>query len=353
MPVHRRAHRRLLVFILAVPIVALVYLTTFGLRIWSAFRPIVAAMLGVTVISSVYADEAVRRVPLGPARMSPLKAAAVAALAIMLVTSGMAPAPTLAAEPNEAVVNAARDYLGANYMLGGEGPGRFDCSGLIYRAFLDAGELPRVGGRRLRAAGYMKWFASRGQTSKTDGKRGDLVVYGGGRHIGIYLGDDKVLSALTEGVSIHPLKGISYRFNFFLRVDWSVGDGGAGNGGNDGKGDPDKDKDKDEDKAPDVKPDRNIRANAGNEAQVVRPDNDDGASAGNDNQNARQALAVGTMNVRKGPSPDERIVGWVSRGTTFKILAEGRSSGGALWFNVESRSGRTGWVWSGWARPLD
>lgn len=351
MPVNRRAPRRLLVFILAVPIVAAVYLTAFALRIWSAVRPIVAAVLGATVISSVYADEAVRRAPasvrrgletLPAARVSPLKAAGVAALAIALLGTGMAPAPTIAASPSEAVIEAARTYLGSPYQLGTEGPNRFDCSGLIFRAFSDAGELPRVGGRRLRAAGYMKYFITRGLTNKKDGQLGDLAVYGMGRHIGIYLGEDRVLSALTEGVSIHPLRGISYEFNFFLQVDWSVGDGPPADNG----GEPDKDKGPDKQNNPDPV----VGADGG---QVVAPD---GSNEPTDHPAAPQVamgLAIGTMNLRAQPGPEEKIVGWVSRGTTFKILATGKSPGGAVWFNVESRSGKQGWVYSRWARALD
>jgi len=353
MPVQRRAPRRLLVFILAVPIVAAVYMTAFGLRIWSSIKPIVAAMLGATVISSVYADEALRRVPLSSARVTPLRAAAVATLAITLVTSGMAPRPASAAQPNEAVVAAAREYLGTPYRLGAEGPRGIDCSGLVFRAFSDAGELPRVGGRRLRAAGYMKYFVTRGLASKKDAQRGDLVIYGKGRHIGIYLGENRVLSALTEGVSVHSLNGISYKFDMFLHVDWSVGDGLAGNDGQPGKDKvTDKDKGSDKDKGPDKanNPDPLVESDGG---EAVVPDGTNEPDAQPADAQVARGLAIGTMNLRREPGPDEKIIGWVSRGTTFKILASGNSSGGALWYQVESRSGKTGWVWSGWARPLD
>ena len=59
------------------------------------------------------------------------------------------------------------------------------------------------------------------------------------------------------------------------------------------------------------------------------------------------------MNLRKAPGPDQRIIGWISRTTTFRILGKGNSSGGALWYNVQSASGKTGWVWEGWVKPLD
>ena len=58
----------------------------------------------------------------------------------------------------------------------------FDCSGLVYRIFEQTGQLERVGGARLRAAGYMRWFMGRGRaiTNEEFAERGDLVVYNNG-----------------------------------------------------------------------------------------------------------------------------------------------------------------------------
>ncbi len=150
----------------------------------------------------------------------------------------MAPAPASAAsDPAEAVIAAARDYLGRSYQLGAEGPKQFDCSGLIYRVFLDAGEAPRIGGMRLRAAGYMRWFIARGLFTREADKadRGDLVIWGNGEHIGIYLGDGKAISALLDpwGVSVHTIHGVPLTVDYFLKVDWRNGDG-PGNGDGDG-----------------------------------------------------------------------------------------------------------------------
>jgi hypothetical protein len=138
-------------------------------------------------------------------------------------TSSTAPALTDAAQRVENVISAARAYLGFAYRLGTEGPSTFDCSGLVYRAFADAGELARIGGQRLRAAGYMRWFAKLGRlvADESLAERGDLVIYAGGAHIGIYLGDGRVLSALTTGVTVHSLGGITLAPTAFLKVDWS------------------------------------------------------------------------------------------------------------------------------------
>lgn len=127
----------------------------------------------------------------------------------------------------EAVIAAARSHLGVPYRVGSEGPNLFDCSGLMYRIFEETGQLERIGGARLRAAGYMRWFMSRGRAVASEelAARGDLVIYNHGTHIGIYLGEGRVLSAITSGVSVHSLRGITVPVTAFLKVDWS-GDGG-------------------------------------------------------------------------------------------------------------------------------
>ena len=67
MPNNRRAPK-LLIYVLAVPIIAAVYAATFGTRLWAALRPAVATLLGTTVIGSIYAGEAWKRAPHTPLR---------------------------------------------------------------------------------------------------------------------------------------------------------------------------------------------------------------------------------------------------------------------------------------------
>ena len=125
----------------------------------------------------------------------------------------------------ENVIAAAKQYLSVPYRVGSEGPTLFDCSGLVFRAFSDAGLVDRIGGARLRAAGYLRYFASRGQmtTDESQAQRGDLVVYNNGSHIGIYLGDGRAISALVNpfGVTVHSVHGVSLPVTGFLRPDWS------------------------------------------------------------------------------------------------------------------------------------
>jgi len=325
----------------------------------------VATFLGATVIASIYGEEAYRRTP------TPVRAGAAVFMSLTLIaTSFGAPATVAAADPAEAVIAAAREYVGANYRLGSEGPRTFDCSGLIYRAFADAGELPRVGGMRLRARGYMQYFVSRGRFTRNEAEArpGDLVVYAMGEHIGIYVGDGKVLSALVQpwGVSVHKMKSINLKVSYILQVNWGGGDGGNGGGGdnaggngdgNNGGGDNGRPGGTDNIGRPgaegndtDSQPDSSTNGNGGNNAGGGdQPNTNNGAPARPDRRNA---VAVGTMNLRSAADPNARIIGWIGRNGAFKIVGTGKSPAGYDWFQVETRSGKTGWVYARWVRPL-
>lgn len=362
--------RTVLAYLLAVPVLTAVYAVTLKRRTWRSFRPVVAGAAGVVVIGSVYATYAGRHAP-----RSPVQAAIGLALAVALVGPGLAPAPVLAApDPDQAVIAAARKYLGTPYKLGTEGPDFLDCSGFIYRAFKDAGELPRIGGMRLRAVGYMRWFVSRGLFTRDEAKAqpGDLVVWNDGSHAGIYLGDGKAISALKNpnGITIHSIRGISLPVTYFLQVDWRNGDdfgngGGGDNGGNGGNGGGD-----------------NTGAgggggdggggggdggnggggdggNGGGEPEGPsligdghNQPNDSHPAAGVAERGAN-AVTTGTLNLREGPDPASRIIGWVSRGREVRIVRHGHSPSGWLWYLVETTpSGKQGWIWSHWTRPL-
>ncbi|MBA2558120.1 MAG: C40 family peptidase [Chloroflexi bacterium] len=107
---------------------------------------------------------------------------------------------------------------GDSWRYGATGPSAYDCSGLVFRAFKSTGLIQRIGGSRRTAAGYLKYFRDRGLATRAGGRKGDLVVYGGGSHLAIYLGNGRVISALTNGVSIHGLHAVRARFTAFLRV---------------------------------------------------------------------------------------------------------------------------------------
>ncbi len=222
MPV-KRSPSRLLVVLLALPVIAAVYVAFFGRRATSVGRSVAAGLLGATVIGSVYAEVAARQA-LAPARRAPLPLTLATALALVLVTSGLPVAPVRAANSQaDNVVEAALAYLGAPYVWGAEGPNTFDCSGLVYRVYVQAGLLRKIGGSRMRAATYYSWFRKRGLVSRGNPQVGDLIWWTkNGRivHTGLYSGGGQTISALINpwGVSRTSVTGIHVRFFAFGHV---------------------------------------------------------------------------------------------------------------------------------------
>ena len=96
-----------------------------------------------------------------------------------------------ACTPHQAVVDAAREQIGMPYVTGGESPaeGAFDCSGLTYYAWKQAGvTLPRS------SIAQWAWVQ---KIKKADLQPGDLVFYSSGgptgtvSHVALYAGDDR------------------------------------------------------------------------------------------------------------------------------------------------------------------
>ncbi|GAB1644139.1 transglycosylase SLT domain-containing protein [Krasilnikovia sp. MM14-A1259] len=92
------------------------------------------------------------------------------------------------------VVAAAKKYLGVPYVFGGTDPSRgLDCSGLVQRAYADLGvHLPRLADQQ----------ATVGQpvASLADAQPGDILAFGSPvHHVGIYLGNNKMIAAPKPG----------------------------------------------------------------------------------------------------------------------------------------------------------
>lgn len=117
------------------------------------------------------------------------------------------------------VIQAALNHFGAPYVFGATGPKTFDCSGLVWHAFRSTGHFAIIGDGAYRGGrAIYKYFLSRGLASRTDGRPGDIVAYDGGMHVGIYLGNGRVISALKRGVSIHGLYALTVPFTAFLHT---------------------------------------------------------------------------------------------------------------------------------------
>jgi cell wall-associated NlpC family hydrolase len=108
------------------------------------------------------------------------------------------PAATAASNVQEIVVEAKK-YIGTPYLWGGNTPSGFDCSGFVKYVFAKFGDsLPRTT--------ESQWSAT---TPVNSPSIGDLVFFQtykpGPSHVGIYLGNNKFISAASSGVTISDM----------------------------------------------------------------------------------------------------------------------------------------------------
>ena len=110
-----------------------------------------------------------------------------------------------------AAIEAAIADLGKPYVFGAEGPDAFDCSGLIQQAWRQAGvELPRTSSEQAEAGQ---------QVPLSQIQPGDLVIYYAGRsHIGMYVGDGKIIHAPHPGTQVRYAPLMSMPVNMVVRV---------------------------------------------------------------------------------------------------------------------------------------
>jgi len=144
-----------------------------------------------------------------------------AAMAVTLLISSAPSTPANAADPTEAnqVIQIAKAQLGDPWRYGATGPSAFDCSGLVIYAYQSAGDLALIGNGNYRSASALyTYLRNRGKTSRTTATPGDLVVWGGGSHIGIYLGGGMAISTLNSGVRIHAVNALTAPFTAYLRT---------------------------------------------------------------------------------------------------------------------------------------
>ncbi|KKO53868.1 C40 family peptidase [Paenibacillus sp. DMB20] len=116
-------------------------------------------------------------------------------------------APAHATSAGNKVVSLAKQYQGTQYVWGGSSPSAgFDCSGYVKYVYNKMGvSLPRSSVSMHNHAGTA--------VSKSNLKPGDLVFFVTNKvstsHVGIYIGDNKFISATNSGVTIASL-GSSY-----------------------------------------------------------------------------------------------------------------------------------------------
>ncbi len=113
------------------------------------------------------------------------------------------------------VIDAARDWLGAPYVYGGNSRRGTDCSGLTCMAYEKG-----AGIKLPRSSREQAEYGSR--ISRDELRPGDLVFFtnkrGGGRinHVAIYIGDNKIIHATTsQGVVVTDLDDYYWRSHYF------------------------------------------------------------------------------------------------------------------------------------------
>lgn len=119
-------------------------------------------------------------------------------------TSAMIESTNVSISPKiDSVISEAKKVIGTPYVWAGTNPGGFDCSGLVYYSFKQAGyEISRHSASTYYNLG----------DSITSPKAGDLIFFATGsnrasiNHMGIYLGNDQFIHASSsKGVQISSL----------------------------------------------------------------------------------------------------------------------------------------------------
>jgi cell wall-associated NlpC family hydrolase len=130
------------------------------------------------------------------------------------------PASRAAGLASTRIIALAESHIGARYEHGATGPHAFDCSGLVYRVFEDAGLGRMIAGLRSASALYAH-FRARHMTSTSNPQPGDLVIFGGGSHVGIYIGGGRVVHAMVSGVAITRISAVYPRFTTYVHLGLS------------------------------------------------------------------------------------------------------------------------------------
>lgn len=119
--------------------------------------------------------------------------------------STSAPAPAASGRGGSAV-SFALAQVGKAYVYGATGPSGYDCSGLMLRAWANAGvSLPRTSSAQ---------FGVGTSVPVSQLQPGDLVFYYSGiSHVGMYIGNGKIVHAANprSGVTVAPLMSMPYQ----------------------------------------------------------------------------------------------------------------------------------------------
>ena len=161
-----------------------------------------------------------RTLPMGARAFIPLAIAGAVIFALAPTTPASAASPR--STEAQQIIGIARKQVGDRYRHGASGPPSFDCSGLVIYAYKKAGDSSVIGRGKYRSARAMyRYFQRRGLASRSNPRPGDIVVWGGGTHVGIYVGGGKAISTLTNGVRVHGVHAVRAPFTAYLHTGMS------------------------------------------------------------------------------------------------------------------------------------
>lgn len=111
-------------------------------------------------------------------------------------------APVATTQSFAALNNEARKHLGKRYKIGATGPSCFDCSGYTQYVYSKGikKSIPRTAKQQ---------YASAKKIKASELKNGDLIFFNYGKgiaHVGIYVGNGKMLNAQNNGVKYDTIK---------------------------------------------------------------------------------------------------------------------------------------------------
>ena len=229
--------------------------------------------------------------PAAEANSTPPALAAESTSAVPTPTAQVASAADVVAA-SSIVVAFARSHLRAPYRHAATGPSSFDCSGLMWRVFKEAGLSGKVTSRSAR--GIYLSYRAHGLASRTNPQVGDLVIWGRGSHVGVYIGRGYAISALVQGVRVHRVRAMFTPFTAYLHTHLS---------------------------------------------RVVKPAWE--LQLAKHMRSLRHATR--TVTLRAAASGHGTSVGRLRSGAHFVVLSRHRV-GGRLWLRVLAFSGKTGWL---------
>jgi cell wall-associated NlpC family hydrolase len=296
-------------------------------------RALVAATLAALVIVTIQppapsaaetpipvappAVEAPSVTPMPTSMPTPVAVESPAAAAPPAVAAAPAAARARTVSKADRVIAAAMAKRGRPWAYGATGPRAFDCSGLVTYAFRRAGVLAQIGGSRNRSGSSMLRWARARHLTRSVGHRGDIVVWGNGAHVGIYLGKGKAISTLTSGVRVHRLRVLNARFTTFISTGLSD-------------------------------PGRTVTGAAVTKATTANAAN--ALVAARASVIAHRTVTAARLNLRAAPRLSAAASRILARGTGLGVLRSAKDPAGRTWFRVVVGA-RIGWV-AGWlTRP--